>query len=947
MRETADPSVSDVFISYAHEDATFVERLQAALASRGCDAWVDSAGIEPADRWRPSAEEAIDRSDALLFVISADSLRSEPCLGELHHATAVNKRIIPVCVDEAAADIDKPAALEELSWIMMRPGDDFDAGADRVVHALRTDLEVVRTHTRILVRARAWDLAGRRSSPLLRGDELRLAEHWLASAAATGSTPTQLQQDFINASRRAAARRLRAVAGVATAVAVVAIALSIFALIQRNRAVQQASLATSRQLAALSESSLSSNLQVGLLLAVRAYRTDPNPQTRSALLQADLYSPLLAQFLSMGGRVVSVAGNEDGSTVVAGLANGEVMRWRAGARTPLVSLGGSVASVAISASGQTVAAATGKRGMLWRAGMGVRQLSCPGGQGPTAVAVSPSGDTLIVHCQAAGFAEPGVAQSVEVASGLTGSIAITHPIAKGNFFPNDIALASDSRVLLFDGADGPWQVRTIPDWALASSSTGTLGVHQGLSGYSGDGRYVTATNDDPTIPVWPTSSPTDLDPNTAPLTAQAPLSAATALTISPGGGELAVADSGTIYVSRVTRAGAAGQSPAVLPGNGSINENALSFFGNGLGFVSATADTVASWNLTQFGRLARAETTRLQAPCDGCQGALTAISPDGRTVAAVAADDAVVQGLAGGSVNRLSGYDLGPPLWDGDKLLLPLASPVTPGSGATRVPAGVALVRPARALGEPIAADALMGSDRQVAVVDTNGNIYLQSVPSGRLEHEIHGPRDLTGTTAPALQAGMAAIDAGAGLAAIVDNGVARLIRLPSGTPAGRLPGTDAEYVAFAGSHLLVQRTDGTLEVWNTAGTTRQRVLAGDQSYDPYYPVADPTGNLVARQRANGSVTLADLSSGAVLATLAAPVSPSLGLRIGLAFAPGGQALVTVVQTVAGYTPQIIERLLGPRALVRSACATAGRSLTPGEWRTFVGTTPPSDLACR
>jgi hypothetical protein len=135
--------------------------------------------------------------------------------------------------------------------------------------------------------------------------------------------------------------------------------------------------------------------------------------------------------------------------------------------------------------------------------------------------------------------------------------------------------------------------------------------------------------------------------------------------------------------------------------------------------------------------------------------------------------------------------------------------------------------------------------------------------------------------------------------------------------------------------------------VWNAEGTTRQRVLAGDQSYDPYYPVADPAGNLVARQRANGSVTLADLSSGAVLATLAAPVSPSLGLRIGLAFAPGGQALVTVVQTVAGYTPQIIERLLGPQALVRSACATAGRSLTPGEWRTFVGTTPPSSLACR
>jgi len=135
-------------------------------------------------------------------------LRSEPCLGELDHASASNKRIIPVCIDQASAEMEKPAALGELRWALMRPGDDFDAGVARVVHALDTDLEVVRTHTRILVRARAWELTGRRTSPLLRGDELRQAERWLATAAASGSPPTELQQDFIVASRRASTRRL-------------------------------------------------------------------------------------------------------------------------------------------------------------------------------------------------------------------------------------------------------------------------------------------------------------------------------------------------------------------------------------------------------------------------------------------------------------------------------------------------------------------------------------------------------------------------------------------------------------------------------------------------------------------------------------------------------------------------------------------------------------------
>ena len=161
--------MSDVFISYAHEDEEFVDRLRGALSARRREVWVDTEGIEPADRWKLSSHEAIERSDAFVFVISDRSLASEPCLGELDHAVSVNKRVIAICIEESAKDIAKPEILSELSWIMMRPEDDFGEGIDHLVHALDTDLEVARMHTRILVRAKAWELAERRASPLLRG----------------------------------------------------------------------------------------------------------------------------------------------------------------------------------------------------------------------------------------------------------------------------------------------------------------------------------------------------------------------------------------------------------------------------------------------------------------------------------------------------------------------------------------------------------------------------------------------------------------------------------------------------------------------------------------------------------------------------------------------------------------------------------------------------------
>lgn len=148
----------------------------------------------------------------------------------------------------------------------------------------------------------------------------------------------------------------------------------------------------------------------------------------------------------------------------------------------------------------------------------------------------------------------------------------------------------------------------------------------------------------------------------------------------------------------------------------------------------------------------------------------------------------------------------------------------------------------------------------------------------------------------------------------------------------------------YAGPRLLVQREGGSLDVWNAGGTKRERVLPGDSSY-AWPPTGNRQGTLVARPRTDFTIALSDLTTGATLATLATP--GHLGRNTSVAFSPAGRRLITVTAPGAETVSYMAQRDISDAALIRSACATAGRDLTADEWRAFVGTAPPADLSCR
>src|SRR5687767_9758832 len=139
------------FISYSRKDSEFVRRLYKAFELHGLAGWVDWEGIPPADDWLRKVRAAIEGADAFVFVMSPDSLISEVCADEIAHAVRHNKRIVPVVLREVNRDeypsVEIPEPLRRVNWIFCRAAEDFDGAIAKIVAAIRTDLDWVRSHT--------------------------------------------------------------------------------------------------------------------------------------------------------------------------------------------------------------------------------------------------------------------------------------------------------------------------------------------------------------------------------------------------------------------------------------------------------------------------------------------------------------------------------------------------------------------------------------------------------------------------------------------------------------------------------------------------------------------------------------------------------------------------------------------------------------------------------
>jgi WD40 repeat protein len=298
-REGAPRESAIAFISYAREDQEFARRLAEGLELRSVGArgdWLLTHG----ENYEAQLEELQLGTDVLIFVISPESIASQPCGAELRRAVAQNQRVLPVLRRDSGLDEDRiPPELKTPQWTYMRESDDFIAQARGLVDAINTDFSLMPEHRRLLQAANTWVANGRGPSYLLRKDSLKSAEAWLEQVSGTPERlprPTPLQLEYMRESRASRSRAARISLAVTIVVAAALLVLAIVAFIQRNlaesarkEAERQRNAAFARQVAAEAELLWATQPQkadVAALAAIEASRRLPTLGTDTILHQA-------------------------------------------------------------------------------------------------------------------------------------------------------------------------------------------------------------------------------------------------------------------------------------------------------------------------------------------------------------------------------------------------------------------------------------------------------------------------------------------------------------------------------------------------------------------------------------------------------------------------------------------------------------------------------------
>src|ERR1022692_1535736 len=88
-----------LFISYAHRDGGgLAARLLSDLQTLGFDVWLDRLRLKGGDLWTNEIEDALDRAQVVLALLSAGSFTSDTCRAEQGWSLDTGKCVIPLRV---------------------------------------------------------------------------------------------------------------------------------------------------------------------------------------------------------------------------------------------------------------------------------------------------------------------------------------------------------------------------------------------------------------------------------------------------------------------------------------------------------------------------------------------------------------------------------------------------------------------------------------------------------------------------------------------------------------------------------------------------------------------------------------------------------------------------------------------------------------------------------
>lgn len=699
------------------------------------------------------------------------------------------------------------------------------------------------------------------------------------------------------------------------------------ALDQKAVAIRQEQVGRSRQLAALAGQVIDTDLGLAGILAAEAFRIDRNPQTRAALMQTAVSSPHLERFVPLGSDITRVSTGSSNDVVVAGLDDGRVVSWTRETdevRT-LMELPGPVTEVASSADGSIVLATAD----------GALQLAADGEVVEIDQAVDDATHFAMAPDGSAGWVVRDVEEGatllrVDGPSGAVTPMAALDPEPSGRRI-----FASDDQVVLFEEGYGTWSVLDADTGQELSRGSGAFGIHESVTAASPNGRFLAVTNNDGggTVQLWSSADADRDDPER--ITAAGDIGLPDGLALGDSGNLVALAGEGGIQVLPTASGLEQGLTAATLTG---ASREAGMVVMDDDHLVTASDQRLAVWDLRQSDRLASASTVGVPSGCSACGAASVAVSPDGASIAAVdgaGASGVVVTGSSQIELPRTYDFMYAAPIWSDrvDQFVVPVyptfgaTAPVT----APEIP-GVTLwplaVNPPDDLPAEVGADA----DGNVVTVLTAGRTVTQDAETGALLGEVD--LQLGNMSAAALAPKSRAL-------AVVVDGHASVYDLPSGE-AHNIPGADANDVVFSGTRLLVQRLDGTIEVWGDGQRQIERRIRGKVTV--YGDLsADDQGHLLARAREDGTVSLTDLDTGTEIGVLGS-ATQSIAPKTAVVFDASGRRVFTLAEQ--SLDSVLVIRDVSDAGLLGTTCRIATVDISQSDWDSVTGGLPLPREAC-
>jgi len=93
-------SAETIFVSYSSKDRPFALGLVKELKKLGVNVWIDQLGIGLGENWDNAIEEALERSETFMLILSPTSVESPNVQDEVSIAINTQKKMVPILIKE-------------------------------------------------------------------------------------------------------------------------------------------------------------------------------------------------------------------------------------------------------------------------------------------------------------------------------------------------------------------------------------------------------------------------------------------------------------------------------------------------------------------------------------------------------------------------------------------------------------------------------------------------------------------------------------------------------------------------------------------------------------------------------------------------------------------------------------------------------------------------------